>query len=434
GFAPSFMPEFLFPFQEFIVDWAVRKGRAAIFADCGMGKSPMELVWGQNIIEKTNKPVLLITPLAVSYQMLNEADKFGVEACRAETEPSKAIIHITNYEKLHYYNPSEYGGVILDESSILKNFGGKRRRQITEFMRVIPYRLLGTATAAPNDWVELGTSSEALGYLGYQDMIGKFFTHRQSYRSGKRQDYYIKGWAAKGPFWEWVGSWAMAARKPSDLGFDDNGFILPPLIENDIKIGASEPTPGMLIDMPAVGFHEELEATKRTIKDRCEAVVERVSEHDVSMVWCNRNAEGDLLEKIIPNSVQIAGRHSEEQKVEAAKWFVHGKEQKRILISKPSIFGFGMNFQHSSHATYFPTHSYEGYYQATRRQWRFGQEKPVTIDRIYTNGGKRMLKNLKRKSEQAEEMFEDLIKFMGSNLTLKSNYEQKEINIPSWMN
>lgn len=436
GFVPSFMPSYLFDFQVHLVDWAVRKGRAAIFSDCGTGKTVIQLAWGQNVIRETNRPVLVLTPLAVSGQTLDEAEKFGIEAHRAIPGKNAIALQITNYEKLHHFNAADYAGIVCDESSILKNFRGTRRKQITEFMRTIPYRLLCTATAAPNDWVELGTSSEALGYLGHMDMITRFFSRRQSYRSGKRENFYLKAHAAKGPFWRWVASWARALRKPSDIGFDDDGFILPPLIENDTLVKASTPTPGRLFDMPAVNFHEEREATRRTIGERCGIAADRVGANDngkVSMVWCHLNDEGDMLEKLIPGSVQIAGSDSEEKKEEAAHWFIHGDDKTRVLISKPTIFGFGLNFQHCHHMTYFPTHSYEQYYQATRRLWRFGQENKVVVDRIYTDGGERMLANLKRKSNQADEMFDDLVKYMGQELYLENVYEEKEIEVPRWM-
>lgn len=438
GFEPLFMPDYLFDFQIALVDWAVRKGRAAIFADCGMGKTPMQLVWGENVKRHTNKPVLVLTPLAVSHQTLGEADKFGIEAYRATPDVNPTAIQVTNYEKLHYFDAANYGGVVCDESSILKNFKGQRKADITEFMRRVPYRLLCTATAAPNDWVELGTSSEALGYLGYTDMLTRFFTNKQRsaslMRGRYRQDKWeLKGHAAKGPFWRWVASWARAARRPSDLGFDDDGFILPPLEETETLIRAMTPAPGMLFDISAVNFHEEREVTRRTIQERCEAVAEKVRNNGgLSMVWCHLNDEGNTLEKMIPGSVQIAGRHSDEAKEEAARWFVEG-DGERVLISKPKIFGFGLNFQHAAHMTYFPTHSYEQYYQATRRLWRFGQTRPVTVDLIYTDGGKRMMGNLKRKSKQADKMFVDLVRYMGQELYLENVYEEKEIEVPQWM-
>jgi len=412
GFDPVWMPDFLYDFQQYLVEWAVKLGRAAIFADCGLGKTPMQLTWAQNVVQYTNKPVIILAPLAVTGQTLDEAEKFGIVARRAQPgQNGRAIVEVTNYEKLHLFDPAKYGGIVCDESSILKDFDGKRRKGITEFMRTLPYRLLCTATAAPNDWAELGTSSEALGWLGQRDMLTRFFSRKATYAHdrGKRKEWNIKPWAEEGPFWQWLSSWARTARMPSDLGFDDDGFVLPPLHINRVQVKANKATPGMLFDMPAVGWKEEREAIRRTIRERCEQAAQSVHDNGAtSMVWCNRNDEGDLLEELIPDAVQVAGRHSDEHKEEAARWFVKGKDERRILISKPSIFGFGLNFQHCQHMTYFPSWSYEQYYQASRRLWRFGQTEPVVVDMIFTDGGKRMLAGLEEKEEHATEMFKSV--------------------------
>jgi hypothetical protein len=293
-----------------------------------------------------------------------------------------------------------------------------------------------TATAAPNDWTELGTSSEALGYLGQRDMLTRFFSRKAHYARdrGKRKEWNLRGWAEDGPFWQWMASWARTAQKPSDLGFDDDGFILPPLKETETHVKANTPTPGRLFDMAAVNFHEEREALRRTITERCEAAAASISNNGESaMVWCNLNDEGDLLEELIPGAVQVAGADSDDKKEQAARWFVRG-EGRRVLISKPSIFGFGLNFQHCSHMTYFPTWSYEQYYQATRRLWRFGQDKPVTVDLVYTDGGKRMLKGLKKKAEHADQMFAGLVEHMKDELSIKESYQRERIEVPQWMN
>ena len=309
-------------------------------------------------------------------------------------------------------------------------------------MRQVPYRLLCTATAAPNDWIELGTSSEALGYLGHMDMITRFFTNKNRpvtwkgfgrfNRGTMRGEYRLKGHAEE-PFWRWVASWARAARRPADLGFDDDGFILPPLNETHTEVMATKPTPGMLFDMPAITFHEEREATRRTIQERCEAVAAKVAEHGVSMVWCHLNDESATLHSLIPDSVEIKGADSDERKEETAHWFCRGKEQRRVLISKSRIFGFGMNFQHCAHMTYFPTHSYEQYYQATRRLWRFGQARPVTVDLVYTNGGSRMLENLARKAKAADRMFTDLVRFKDRRMQVEEVYEPADTRVPEWL-
>lgn len=430
----------LFDFQRHLTQWALHKGCAALFEDCGMGKTLQQLEWSKHIVRHTNKPVLILTPLAVGRQTLREAEKFGIEAkCVTQTSDWTGI-QIVNYEKLHHFEPYGYGGVVCDESSILKNFDGKRKAQITEFMRQVSYRLLCTATAAPNDWIELGTSSEALGYLGHVDMLTRFFTNkRRSIDTGRRGRFQSDKWNLKGharePFWKWVASWARALRKPSDFGFDDNGFILPALKEIHTTVKASRPTPGMLFDLPATNFHEEREAIRRTIQERCEKAAEKVDENGrTSMVWCHLNDESSLLHQLIPGSVEIKGSDSDERKEEAADWFVNSDDESRVLISKPTIFGFGLNFQHCAHMTYFPSHSYEQYYQATRRLWRFGQERPVKVNLIYTDSGRRIMQNLARKSKAADKMFDELVKFMNDALHIRRDtYEQREVEIPQWM-
>lgn len=439
GFDPLWMPDFLFDFQKSLTDWAIRKGRAAIFADCGMGKTPMQLVWAENVLRKTNKPVLIITPLSVSGQTLREAEKFGIEAHRAMPDIHIHAIQVTNYEKLHYFNAADYGGVVCDESSILKNFDGTYKEAITEFMRRIPYRLLATATAAPNDWDELGTSSEALGYLGYMDMVKHFFTNNNHSSKAMRGRYEnlrdamrLRGWAEH-PFWRWVSSWARAARKPSDLGFDDDGFILPELIEQHTEIEAHVPRSGMLFDVEAINWQEIREVNRRTINERCEAVAEKVKQHAISMAWCHLNDEGNLLNRLIPDSVQISGNDSDEKKEEAIDWFCNGSGR-RVLISKPKIFGLGMNFQHCAHTTYFPSDSYEQYYQSVRRFWRFGQKSAVIVDWIDTKGNERVRNNLIRKSQNADKMFANMVAHMNDALHMREEHPNgKGVNIPSWL-
>lgn len=437
GFEPLWIPDFLFDFQRDIVDWAIRKGRAAVLTDCGMGKTIKQLVWAQNVVMKTGKPVLILTPLAVSGQTLDEAEKFGIEAYRATIGKNPVAIQVTNYEKLHHFSADDYGGVVCDESSILKNFDGTVKAQITEFMRRVPYRLLCTATAAPNDWVELGTSSEALGYLGYTDMLTRFFTNKTNTvatRKFQRQrDAFRLRAYAEHDFWRWVASWARAARRPADLGYDNDGFTLPPMIENDVAVEATRLRQGLLFDVQALNFHEEREAVRSSLVDRCEKVAALVAQHDISMVWCNLNDEATLLSQLIPNAVEIRGSDSDEKKEEGARWFCRGKEARRVLISKPTIFGFGLNFQHCHHSTYFPTHSYEQYYQATRRLWRFGQKEQVIIDRVFTTGTERMLENLDRKAKAADKMFDQLIRYMYEGIKVENVYQKHDMEVPEWL-
>ena len=350
GFKPTYMPNYLFDFQKALIDWSVRKGSSAIFADCGLGKSIMELVWAKNIIKKTKGNILLITPLAVGIQMISEADKFGItEVTRSKDGSVKSKITITNYERLHYFNPSDFVGIILDESSILKNFNGVIKNRINIFIRKIKYRLLATATAAPNDFIELGTSSEALGYLGYIDMLSKFFKNDQNNCAMNNRGRFteITKWRLKGhaheSFWKWVTSWSRSVRYPSDMGFDDNGFILPKLNEVEHILDVSrKPENGSFFAMPARGLKEVRSEKRATIIERCEKTAELINKgNDYSVSWCNLNDEGDLLEKLIPNSVQVSGRDKDDVKEDKLTSFTKGDS--RVLITKPKIGAWGLN-------------------------------------------------------------------------------------------
>lgn len=440
GFDPTYLPDFLFPFQVALVEWAVRKGRGAIFADCGLGKTLMELTWAENIYRHTGKPVLILTPLAVAPQFEREGDTFGFEAAQSKDGKIQAPIVVTNYERLHYFSPSDFSGTVCDESSILKSFDGTYKTQITEFMRKQEYRLLGTATAAPNDYPEVGTSSEALGYLGYMDMLGRFFTNRQRtshHYHGKYQMVNNDGWRFKGhaeeKFWQWVSSWARAIRKPSDLGFDDNGFILPDLTIQDHVWEANEKDPAMLFNLPAIGWKETKAERRRTIQERCEYTAGLVSgTGESAVVWCNLNDEADLLEKLIPDGVQVSGNDTDESKEEKFLSFVDGGL--RVLITKPVIGAWGLNWQHCNHVTYFPTDSYEQWYQAVRRCWRFGQRRPVRVDRVLTNGQRRVLENMDKKEKAASEMFTALVAHMNEAQEIQRLFTyNKTVEVPSWL-
>ncbi|MGB1561601.1 MAG: helicase [Sinimarinibacterium flocculans] len=438
GFDPVFMPGFLFDFQGALVEWAVRKGRSALFADCGLGKSPMELVWAENIVRRTNGRVLLLTALAVSAQIIQEAEKFGIQARRSKDGTAYDGITVTNYERLHLFDPADFVGVVCDESSILKNFDSARKAEITIFMRKVPYRLLATATAAPNDYIELGTSSEALGYLGYMDMLNRFFKNDQGNSStgrgflGSANRWRFKGHAEQ-PFWRWVCSWARAVRRPSDLGFDDGSFRLPELREVEHLVEASTLADGMLFALPAAGLQEEREERRRTIRERCEKAASLVADTGKPAVaWCDLNDEGDLLTKMIPGAVQISGKDSDDAKEEKLLAFSAGEF--RVLVTKQKIAGFGMNWQHCAHMTDFPSHSYEGYYQKVRRFLRFGQKHPVRVDMITTEGGRGALLNMQRKAAQADEMFSNLVSEMNRELALQrvNHFTQPE-KVPAWL-
>lgn len=436
GFEPTFMPSQLFDFQKAMVEYAVRKGRAALFEDCGMGKTAQFLTWAQNVIEHTNRPVLVLTPLAVAGQTIREAEKFDIQAARSSDGSMQGKLVVTNYERLGAFNPADFSGVVCDESSILKSFDGARRGEITDFMRKVPYRLLATATAAPNDYIELGTSSEALGYMGHMDMLNRFFKNDLNNSATRRHYGEAPKWRFKGhaelPFWRWVCSWARALRKPSDLGFEDGDFILPPLTEYTHLVKANTLPDGMLFALPAATLPEQREEKKRTIKERCEKVAELVADSDSALIWCQFNEEADMLERIIGGAVQVSGNHSDEVKEARFLGFADGTH--RALVSKHKIGALGLNFQHCAHVVDFPSHSYEQRYQGVRRCWRFGQKRPVRHDTVHTEGELRVMENVQRKARAAEQMFSNLVAEMNNAISISAKREfTKTLELPSWL-
>jgi hypothetical protein len=460
GFDPVFMPPALFDFQRSLVEWAVRRGRAAIFADCGLGKTAMQLTWAQNVAQYTGRPVLILTPLAVAAQTIREGEKFGIECARSSDGAINSRIVITNYERMEHFSPADFAGVVCDESSILKSFAGSTRKALVRFMAKTPYRLLCTATAAPNDYTELGNSSEALGELSYSDMLRRFFAQLDD-KGQKREEhqqrmaeemvsanasYYKKlafrisqtigQWRlkhhAREHFWRWVASWARACRMPSDLGFPDDSYILPELIERDHIIAPNTPPEGMLFCVPAFGLAEEREERKRTLTERCDLAAQLVRHDQPAVIWCHTNAEGDRLESIIPGSGQIAGRTPDDRKVELYEAFASG--ELRVLIIKPKIGAWGLNWQHCAHVVTFASHSYEQYYQSIRRCWRFGQQRPVQVDVIATEGEARVLGNMRSKAKRADLMFEELVQQMNSALRIdRPNEYTITPKVPQWL-
>ncbi len=441
GFDPVFMPDCLMPFQASLVQWATRKGRAAIFADCGLGKSLIQLVWAENVARKTGGRVLILSPLAVGAQTVREAEKFGIEAARSRDGSLPSNLVVTNYERLHLFDSKDFVGCVCDESSILKNYDGAFKAHITDFMRKMSYRLLCTATAAPNDYIELGTSSEALGELGFMDMLGRFFKNDTNPTSDTRRKYAQAGcevpkwrfkWHAEMPFWQWVCSWARAVRKPSDIGFDDGPFKLPPLIERDHIIQPRKPREGMLFDLPSNGLWEQREERRRTIDERCRMAAELAAQHETSILWCYLNDEGDLLEKLVPDAVQVCGSQSDDEKEEKLVAFLTG--QAKRLITKPMCAGFGLNLQHNAHMTFFPSHSYEQYYQSVRRSWRFGQKRPVTVDVVASKGEAVVMSNLQRKAAAADQMFTRLVACMNDAMRIDTSRKfENNLEAPSWL-
>jgi hypothetical protein len=446
GFSPLWIPDWLFPFQQSLTEWSIVRGRGAELADCGLGKTIMQLVWAENVVRKTNRPVLILCPLAVAQQTIAEGAKFGIEVRRSNDGKIQPGINITNYEKLHHFNPADVVGLVCDESSCIKNFNGKRREQVTEFLRTLQYRLLCTATAAPNDYTELGTSSEALGELGQMDMLGRFFVNDQNTcdprklqrRAISQGGPVSRGWRFKGhaelAVFRWVVCWARAGRKPSDFGpFSDDKFQLLPLQEIEHIAETRTLAPGMLFPLPASNLAEEREERRRTIGERCELAASLVNHTGKpAVIWGHLNDECDLLEKLIPDGAQVSGADSDEAKERTYQAFADGSL--RVLIIKPKIGAWGLNWQHCAHVVTFASHSYEQYYQAVRRCHRFGQKLPVKIDIIATEGEKGALENMMRKSQQADRMFAMLVEEMNAAINIDVGQKfTEETQVPSWL-
>lgn len=440
GFEAESLPSVLFDFQKHLVEWAIRKGRAAIFADCGLGKTAMELAWADAIHRRTNKPVLILTPLAVAGQFVREGEKFGIECKRVKEGLSHPGINVTNYEQLHYYDPHDYEAVIGDESGCIKDFMSRRRKDVTEFFKRVRYRLLATATPAPNDFIELGTSSEALGDLGHMDMLARFFKNEDKtifLHGTKYGDLTQKNWRfkphAEEAFWRWICSWGRACRKPSDLGFDDGRFVLPELKIAQHEVSPARMADGFLFDIGSKTLAEQREVERRTVPERCERAAALALKHKgASVVWCHLNAEADLCERIIPGAIQVSGSDSDNAKEEKFAAFQSGQALK--LVTKPKVAAWGLNWQHCAHQTFFPSNSFEQWYQCVRRSWRFGQKKTVRVDMVTSDGSADVLANLNRKAAAAERMFAKLVEFMHRFQTIgRSRYGELEPKIPAWM-
>jgi len=437
GIKPNFIPDGLFDFQKYVAEYAIKKGRCAIFLDTGLGKTIIELTIAKNYIKHTNKPVLIITPLAVAFQFIKEAEKFGVDDIEySKNGKYKSKIVVCNYERLEHFRYTDFDCIILDESSILKNFDGERRNQLTSFLKKVKYRFLATATPSPNDFIELGTSSEALGYMGYTDMLTRFFKNNEDTISPVNigTQWILKG-HAKDNFFKWVSGWSISMRKPSDLGFSDDLFILPKLITNYHSVKNEK---NMIINDQIMLFNniarrltEVREEQKLTIEQRCIKAVELTNPYKTSVYWTNLNAEADLIQGLDKDSYQIKGTMDLDKKEDILKNFFTGNIKK--LITKPRITAFGLNWQHCNHTVFFPSFSYEQYYQAIRRFWRFGQKKPVTVDLVYSDGQKRVLDSLMAKSQKANELFNKLNINLHKDFEVKYKDFNKQIILPNFL-
>lgn len=424
------LPSNLFPHQRDIVKWALKRGRAAIFAQTGLGKSFMELAWGHEIFTKTGGNILLLTPLAVAAQMVREAQKFGLPAkqCFSQIDVEPGIT-VTNYAKLHHFDLSKFVGVILDESSILKAFDGKTRTALINACKDVPYRLCATATPAPNDFTELGNHAEFLGVMSMTGMLATFFTHD----GGDTSKWRLKGHAQKA-FWKWMCEWSVLLRKPSDLGYQDGGYALPELRNHEHIV--------QVHGNMAVTLGDRLRARRESLSQRVARAVEITPLNDYFVWWCNLNDESEALTSSIPGAVEVRGSDKEDDKERKLKDFSEGKI--RVLVTKPTIAGFGMNWQHCANTGFVGLNdSFEQIYQAVRRFWRFGQNRPVDVHFIAASTEGAVLENLKRKESDADHMGSQMVSNMSDISIGNVNKSSRNtdaynptinFNLPTWIN
>jgi DNA modification methylase len=401
----------LFPFQRDIVRWSVRRGRAALFCDCGLGKTRMQLEWARAVVDHTGRDVLILAPLAVAAQTAREgaAIDLPVTVCRdgGDVRPG---VNITNYERLHHFTPERFAGIVLDESSILKGFNGATRKAITDFAETIYYRLACTATPAPNDLIELTNHAEFLGIMSGKEIIALFFTQD----GNTTHQWRLKGHARE-DFWTWMASWSVAVRAPSDLGYADGAFVLPAL-RMCPHVVPSKVTTGTLFAIDALTLQERQQARRDSLDERVQRTAALVNASDEQwIVWCDLNAESTALTKAISDAVEVTGSDTPEHKEQAVLDFVDGKT--RVLVSKPSIMGFGVNLQNCAHMAFVGlSDSYEQQYQAIRRCWRFGQTRPVDVHVITAEAEGAVVKNIQRKERQAKTMMDQIVKHIHHEL------------------
>jgi len=404
-----------FDWQQLIAEWAIRRGKSAIFADYGLGKTLQILMFAQAVIERTNKPFLILSPLGAAKQTSHiEAPKFGYEAvyCKSQADvPNRAVICVTNYERLHLFDPRAFGGMAADEASIIKDFAGKIRNQVLDMFQQTPYKLMATATPSPNNHAELGNYAQALDIMSYQEMLSTFFERRDKSSS----NWSLGGWGAKG-FWEWLASWAMVLRKPSDLGYSDDGYDLPPLHIHTIDVEhtqreyiQAEGAQLYLFPVEARGLSAQRNARKVTMEDRIEAITELVNAStDQWVVWGETNLECDYAEKHLKDVVQVAGRHSEDHKEDSIVRFRSGAI--RVLVSKAKIFGHGLNLQNCHQVAYLGwSNSFEGFDQSLHRFHRYGQTEDVHVHIPTTDFDGAIIRNIERKRQEHNEKIDSVV-------------------------
>ena len=431
----SDMAPMLFDWQRHIVKWALARGRAALFEDCGLGKTAQQVEWARHVVAHTGRAVLILAPLAVADQTVREGAKFGVDVhrCREASDVVEGAVNVTNYERIEKFAPEPFAGIVLDESSILKAYDGKTRKMISDFAKPIDFRLCCTATPAPNDIVELCNHAEFLDIMSGKEILALFF--RQD--GNTTHKWRLKGHARRA-FWMWMAEWSVAIRRPSDLGYSDAGYILPALNMHQEAV-VNDRHDGYLFAMEAKTLAERRQSRRDSLEKRVARAAELCNGNGEQwLVWCDLNVEGDALAKAIPDAVQVNGADSADFKEKALSDFATGAL--RVLVSKPSIAGFGMNFQ-SCHNIVFVglSDSYEAFYQAIRRCWRFGQKHEVECYVICADSDGAVVENIRRKESQSTEMFEEVVKAMGGLSTAAAHRNEmiynptEPVEIPVWL-
>ncbi len=441
---PGEISEKLFPFQRDCVRWALRRGRAALFEDTGLGKTRQQLEWARIVAAHTGKPVIVLSPLAVAAQTLREAGEIGIQSvvlAEDQSEIGAASIVVTNYDRLHLFDASKFSGVVCDESGILKDFTSATRNQLIETFAATAFKLCCTATPSPNDYTELGNHAEFLGILTRAEMLGMWFAHD----GGSAQDWRVKG-HAEAQFWAWVCGWGLMVKRPSDLGYEDGAYDLPPLeifehvVPGDVMAALAT---GQLIVTQATTLHGQRRARKGSLGQRVALAAKIIAaEPDEQwLAWCELNAEADALTDIVPGAEQVAG--SDDRPIKARRLLGFCDGSPKHLITKPSIGAWGLNYQHSARQVFVGvSHSFEQWYQCIRREWRFGQKRPVHVHIVVSEAEGAVLANLKRKQADAEKMAEAMRKHtlaivqQASNSTVRHGTEYRptvQMRIPAWL-
>ena len=430
----------MFPHQRDLVRFALRRGRSAIFADTGLGKTRMQIAWADTVQRETGRDILILAPLAVAQQTVEEAESVGVSINHAHDDAEIVPgINITNYDRLHKFDTERFGAVVLDESSCIKHHNSKTLQHLLDAFSRTPYRLCATATPAPNDWTELGTHAEFLGIRSRTEMLAEFFVHD----GGDTAVWRLKG-HARHLFWQWVASWGVMLRSPADLGYDDSAYRLPSLNvhQHTVESTHDQEATGQLFALEAQTLMDRRSARRDSLGDRVSACAEMVnSDRQPWIVWCDLNAEGDALRTAIPDAVEIRGSDDMDVKEQRLMDFAHGKI--RVLVTKPSIAGFGLNWQHCARMAFVGvTDSWEAYYQAVRRCWRFGQKRPVDVHIFSSEQEGAVVANLKRKEEDAKKMSDALAaevsdsvrsELIGSTRETNNYDANKRVIVPSFL-